>query len=234
MIIAFTGEAGSGKTTAAHMVNFIANDFSFKDYYWSTGDRYLNEESVVPTIKFLAKLHKVTNSLYPNNSIYDDIVAYSANYNFKFYEPRGFADKLKKAASIITGESLHKFYDVTIKDTVMPIFNGRYTYRSFLQKLATEACRDNLHNDIWVDALLQKYTGLENLVIYDLRFDNEARRIRELDGFIIKLEGRNSENKNDHVSERGIANGWVDVTIKNDMDKETLYNQLTQVLKELL
>ncbi len=50
--------------------------------------------------------------------------------------------------------------------------------RRFLQVLGTEAVRDNLGADSWVEALDMKRNGIEDVVIPDVRFENEAHYIQ--------------------------------------------------------
>lgn len=85
------------------------------------------------------------------------------------------------------------------------------TYREFLQKLGTEAMRDGLHTNVWVNALFADYktvipvndehfdhinTGhyklkhdvsLPNWIITDMRFPNEMEAVKEREGITIRV-----------------------------------------------
>lgn len=66
-----------------------------------------------------------------------------------------FAHKLKEIASLLTGFPVEFFEDQSLKDIKM---NGwEMTSREFMQKLGTEAIRNNLHEDAWVNALMSEY-----------------------------------------------------------------------------
>jgi hypothetical protein len=85
------------------------------------------------------------------------------------------------------------------------------TGRVLLQTLGTEWGREMIDQDIWVkamrhiltDAMFQEYRPV---VIDDLRFENEAKMIRELNGEIWHVERRSFTPANDnHVSEAGVT-----------------------------
>jgi hypothetical protein len=85
------------------------------------------------------------------------------------------------------------------------------TYRQFLQNLGTEAMRDGLHTNVWVNALFADYhpapnksmdesfmeqfvTGSSairytypNWIITDMRFPNEMKAVEEREGITIRV-----------------------------------------------
>lgn len=52
------------------------------------------------------------------------------------------------------------------------------SFRTFLQRLATDAVRMNLHPCSWINSTLSDYTSKEFWVITDTRFENEVNAIR--------------------------------------------------------
>ncbi len=85
------------------------------------------------------------------------------------------------------------------------------TGRVLLQTLGTEWGREMIDQDIWVkamrhiltDAMFEEYRPV---VIDDLRFENEAKMIRELHGEIWHVERRSYTPANDnHISEAGVT-----------------------------
>jgi len=54
----------------------------------------------------------------------------------------------------------------------------RMTPRIFLQKLATDAVRENLHSCSWINSTLADYNPKELWVITDTRFENEINAIK--------------------------------------------------------
>jgi hypothetical protein len=85
---------------------------------------------------------------------------------------------------------------------------AQLTIRGFLQRYGTEAHRDVFGEDFWLDAALP-LAGLPDdqdylsalYVVTDVRFRNEAERIDELNGFVARVIGPESET-GDHPSER--------------------------------
>ena len=74
-------------------------------------------------------------------------------------------------------------------------FSETRTYRQLLQCLGM-GFRDSVHEDIWIDALFgrdynkiirQFNVGIDCWIIDDLRFINEFEKIKQLNGYVIKL-----------------------------------------------
>lgn len=58
--------------------------------------------------------------------------------------------------------------------------------RWVLQYFATQICRDNFHNDIWVASLENKIRNInDRIVISDCRFNNEIAAVKKLNGKIL-------------------------------------------------
>jgi hypothetical protein len=109
------------------------------------------------------------------------------------FEIKKFAGKLKEIASILTGVPVHKWEDQEFKNEKMPEDWGM-TYREFLQRLGTEAMRDGLHKDIWVNSLFSDYKPQKmseynpsRWIITDTRFPNEFKAIKERGGLMLKV-----------------------------------------------
>lgn len=124
---------------------------------------------------------------------------------------KSFANKLKRIASILTGIPTKDFEKEDVKNHLMPKEwdkpNEVMTYRGFLQKLGTEAMRDTLHPNIWVNALFSTFKDNrigyvatpftpvaeveigdeDNWIITDVRFPNEFEAIKERGGLNIRV-----------------------------------------------
>lgn len=90
------------------------------------------------------------------------------------WQIKKFAYKLKQIVSLLTGipvEDLEKqevkdwvlgpeWYTFISLDEVLKNGGGRrpYTVRELLQRIGTEAMRDQIHKDVWVNALFSDYT----------------------------------------------------------------------------
>jgi hypothetical protein len=89
----------------------------------------------------------------------------------KNWEIKKFAGKLKTIASILTGIPEEKFEDEDYKKknlkrewwTTCDEGWQPMTVRELLQKLGTDALRNGLHENVWVNALMQEYRKTTNL-----------------------------------------------------------------------
>lgn len=104
------------------------------------------------------------------------------------YMRMAFADPLKAAvAGLFNIPQAQAFSDN--KDQVLPHWN--LTLRDVLQRFGTEAMRGNFGTDFWVERWLAEFNALppeQLVVITDLRFPNEATRVREMGGRVIHIK----------------------------------------------
>jgi len=177
------------------------------------------------------------------------------------WEVKKWAGKLKAIASMLTGIPQEKFEDQEFKKTFLNAdwaetgYNETtekhwlkpMTVRDFLQRLGTDAIRDGLHTNAWVNALMSDYTptqvqwsdgplgGYEdgpmpNWIITDTRFPNEAQAIKDAGGLIIRVDRPGVKPINDHPSEVGL-DGWkFDYKIANVSDLKALTGTVEMIL----
>jgi hypothetical protein len=107
-----------------------------------------------------------------------------------------FADSLKDAASSIFGWERHLLEGDTdesraFRETPDKFWTNRlgydFTPRRALQTLGTEACRDVFNTNIWIYSLERKLLKHKNVVVADVRFDNEIDFIRTMRGFVVRV-----------------------------------------------
>ena len=167
------------------------------------------------------------------------------------WEIKKYAGKLKQIASLLTGVPAEKFEDQEFKQKHMGL-QWKMTYREFLQKLGTEAMRDGLHTNVWVNALFADYkakwvpTGdsvaeedvsLEkeypNWIITDMRFPNELEAVEEREGITIRVTRPVKKSKNTprlHPSETALDKAEFDYEIINDGSIEDLIKKVREIL----
>jgi hypothetical protein len=144
---------------------------------------------------------------------------------------------------MLTGIPIEMFEDQEFKKMNMPdewrVHGMPMTYREFLQKLGTDALRNGLHDDVWVNALMADYKppkmdqyNPSNWVITDVRFPNEARAIRKKEGMLIRVERPGVKPINDHPSEIGLDHWKFDYRIANASDLIALKASIEIILKE--
>lgn len=152
------------------------------------------------------------------------------------WEVKKFAGKLKEIAELLTGVPKINFEDQEFKKQTMPDQWGM-TYRDFLQKLGTEAMRNGLHENVWVNALFSDYTTFEgqlpNWIITDTRFPNELQAAKLHKAITIKVI-RDSGNTVGtlHSSETALDdfNDW-DYIIDNNGSIEELKAKVMSILE---
>ena len=186
-------------------------------------------------------------------------------------EIKKFAGKLKQTASLLTGIPIEKFEDQEFKKQYMPEeWNSfvsvdfpemtgeeikdsdsilvettykRMTYREFLQRLGTEAMRDGLHENVWVNALFADYVETEsifrgkviekdplpNWIITDMRFPNEMKAVVERGGLTIKVV-RPGVLVGTHASEIALDDSEFNYEIENNGTIKDLIEKVKQIL----
>lgn len=108
----------------------------------------------------------------------------------------------------------------------------KLTPRLLMQLIGTECVRTIIHPNAWVNALFADYNSDKKWVITDTRFPNEANRIKELGGVMVRIE--RPENcgmvVSNHESETALDNYDFDIVITNDGTIEDLINQINEKL----
>lgn len=237
MIIGISGKIGSGKDTVATIIQYLTHSGKYDSF-----QSFLN---------------------------------YSIKEN-SGWEVKKFAKKLKEIVSILTGIPIEKFEDQEFKksylgeewsylisdkfyDTIhtkesleineIEHLAVPYTVREFLQRVGTNALRDKIHEDVWVNALFSEYKFLDdskrvsmgniidysncpfpNWLISDLRFQNEFNAIKIRKGLCIRIN-RNINNKSNHPSEISLDHieNW-DYVLNNNGSIEELIEEVRKML----
>lgn len=172
-----------------------------------------------------------------------------------------FAKPLKDACSVIFGwprELLEGDTALSRKWREEPDafwsekFGKEFSPRLALQLMGTEAGRNVFHKDVWVISLLNRAKG-KDVVVTDVRFQNEIKYIQDNGGLIIRVK-RGDEPKwyNDlltmkttvkrqlFMQEVGIHQSewdWIgsdfDYVIENDGTINDLGNKVNEVLQSI-
>ncbi len=187
-LIGISGKIGSGKDTFAELIKII-----------------------------------VSNPYFSNETVEHYLRTPNPNVQKTEWSVRKFAGKLKEVASLLTGIPVYKFEDQEFKKTFLDSeWNTWYpnqdrsepmTVREFLQKLGTDAMRDGLHTNTWVNATFANFNYYSKWLITDVRFPNEAAAIIEKGGLLIRIN-RNSDT-GDHPSETSLDNYPFEIVIDN-------------------
>lgn len=175
------------------------------------------------------------------------------------FQIKGFADKLRQVASLLTGIPAEDMKRQEVKAIEGGIEWDNMTLRTFLQKLGTDAIRDGLHVNSWCNALMCDYNPLyeenhfqklariqglpdalqyhpeyPNWLITDCRFPNELESITSRGGICIRIvRPDNPYSKSDHISETAL-DGVELVTIINDESLEQLRMRVKEVFDPIV
>ncbi len=153
MIIGINGKIGSGKDTVGKIIQYLTSE---------CGDS--NSSRHRTYAEFLKRGGGSNLRNFDQHYVSD-------------WEVKKFAGKLKTTASLLTGIDVEKFEDQEFKKTFLgqewdyiEYMNNsprgsitKMTIRELLQKLGTEAMRDGLHTNVWVNALFADYVPISDI-----------------------------------------------------------------------
>ena len=169
------------------------------------------------------------------------------------FENKKFADKLKDIVCMLIGCTREQLEDREFKEKELgeewrQYFNDDYdlvcekestfssllTPRKLLQLFGTEAGRQVIHNNIWVNALFADYDTSSNYdsnwIITDVRFPNECQAIKDRGGIVIKIN-RDSDVVDNHSSETALDNyDGFDFVVDNNGSIDDLTNNLIKII----
>ena len=140
-----------------------------------------------------------------------------------------FADGLKNMLRVIglTKEQI----DGNEKEIPLDLLCGR-TPRYAMQMLGTEYGRNLIGQDIWVNIWAKEVRESTcSVVVDDVRFPNEFNKVKELNGYTVKIIRPGYGPLNNHPSETSLENVHYDMTVHNDGTKEGLYQYTETLLK---
>lgn len=165
------------------------------------------------------------------------------------FERLAFADPLKKSVAALLDipysqidrmkNNPHAVLTLAVKQSVYvsgaPTANmvseqKNITMRQFLQRYGTEAHRELFGTDFWIDLTLpvQGYYPGRAIVVTDVRFDNEAARVRQLGGVVWAVERDGLPSGDTHASE--IIDFPIDYVVKNNGTFDELFAGVEEAL----
>ena len=151
-------------------------------------------------------------------------------YNFTRY---AFGDPVKEVCRILFGFTDNQLYGNTKEEMT----NLGITPRRAFQVIGTEFGRKEMHNlipelqiengNLWIEIFKRVCSSKNNIVITDVRFQNEANAIKSKGGKIIMIESKYAK-KDEHESEQ--IKVEYDYLIKNNGTKDELYDQIKKTI----
>lgn len=261
MIISLSGRMGSGKDTVGKIIqnlttpkptrlkeNEFGNSYREPDGSWAVHE----EKSPFVIKKWATALRKVSAILLGMDEQFlytDEFKAMTLPDCWWYYQFIEAGGNNKKTISIqewkLLNDNQKQWWSL-----------HQMTGRDFLQKLGTDAIRNGLHENTWVNALMSEYDlkniiGKEgnivinktdtwreipkNWIITDTRFPNELAAVKERGALTIRVERNNGTRAidiNPHPSETALDNSDFDYTIENDGTIEDLVNMVKLILQK--
>ena len=240
-LIGISGKIGSGKDTVGEIIRFLwdikntefGHSLEVKDFIEAPND--VDSSNPYQIKKFAGKLK--------------DIACLLIGCTREQLEDREFKEKELGEEWIkyrIITKGLPNYYVSTLEDAKNHVRhkNQRYvkvnlTPRLLLQLLGTEAGREIIHPQIWVNALFADYKTLgfgdgnasvlefPNWIITDVRFPNEANIIKEKGGIMIRINrGKQCGSCENQFTSKGDcpnceSGNWVYGNIDSNHPSET-------------
>lgn len=242
-LIGISGKIGSGKDTVGNIIRFLTlpEEFSKRnadiiadmEYNW-----YCAKKSNWQIKKFAGKLKQIVSILtgipiadLEKQEVKDSLLGEEWWYHKHFAEIKPFSKELLRLWG---------------KESVF-----KPTVRQLLQEIGTEAGRDIIHPNIWVNALFADYVPFattagvkanfrekSNWIITDVRFFNEVQAIKNRGGVVIRVnrkeyveyQGKIVEAFDAHPSETALDDykDW-DYVIDNNGTIEELVEKVKQL-----
>lgn len=147
-----------------------------------------------------------------------------------------FAKPVKEALVALTGLSINHFTDIELKEKQIPGLKEGVTPRILMQKMATDFIREMIDPDFFVWRMKQMVSNNsdEEIVIDDIRFENEAEFIRKNGGKIFHLVGEIDPVTKEitHKSEFGIKVQSEDYVVERQSSVELNALEISKLLED--
>lgn len=145
-----------------------------------------------------------------------------------------FAAPIRSFVASLLGATLDEL-EIEKEDPIA-LLDG-VTPRHMMQTLGTEWGRELIHPELWLRSWRMRYQrylyiGVD-VVVSDVRFDNEARIIEQLGGVVVQIVRPGLPDADSHISETPLPENLIHGYLYNDSDMETLQQRVTDMLTTL-
>lgn len=243
-IILLAGEARAGKDTSADCIQTILNDFNI------THDRAFFAEALKESAKAVFMMND--DHVYGHLKEVEDVFLLDGGQMFALtleqlirghlsFIPSRMKDcTIAEIAERITTEMCRaiqsKGRPLTASTTLAD--NKKYIVspRQMMQWWGTEAVRVGAYENAWIDSVQAKIdkSDARVFIISDTRFDNEAEQITKNNlpnkALCIRVHRGEKVKVNQHVSEAGISDHFVNYEVTNNGSITDLTEKLQDIL----
>lgn len=221
MVIGISGRLGSGKDTVGEIIQYLtgvdANGKFSKGLNWSHTSSFEIKKFAGMLKYFASRLTGIPVEYFEDQDFKKTVLPQCWDtYGIRFIYPGGLEDA-NLYGSFATIEEAIEFERKERKalqwgsDLKTRIDSKQMTVREFLQVLGTEAMRDGLHTNVWVNGLFADYKAMPNKtmdesfmeqfvtgssairytypnwIITDMRFPNEIAAVELREGITIRV-----------------------------------------------
>lgn len=246
LIIGLSGQKASGKDLSANIIDYIVKlnirNANYKD--WLLYDISKKDKTINTVTHFANPLKEFISGLFDINIEFFNDRRFKDELYIKLYEHTkrlcigrdSFITKeqaIENKYMIIDTEKLNRLplsYYMTLPNMCIKI-------RTLLQYIGTDIGRNMIDNNLWINLVVRKINEISDkyklCIIPDIRFYNEANIIKQLGGYVIKINRDIEENKKDiHISENE-NNIKYDYEVNNNSTKFSLFYQLFTIIDKI-
>jgi hypothetical protein len=222
-IIGMYGNAGVGKDTIADIITDIQSKYHkvrFGDYVRDIVNFVFGVQR--DEMETTEQKNKEIPNKYIEKSILKERLMFMIKYIIgEIEDEEETNEKIDMMISVLTNDYDDDYYEFIPK-----------TVRQAMQLTGTECFRELYGNDVFIKKLFNDYKN-QNIVISDLRFEDECKAVKEHGGIIFYVGRRSIVNNDKHVSESGINMDNADIHIFNNYSMDALKDNIRSILQIL-
>jgi hypothetical protein len=207
-LIGISGKIKSGKNTLAHIIQYLNSPIQQElNIPYNNDIDYTYNSSQWEQKSFATKLKQILSILTGIN--FEELETQEGKS--KYLEKEWWVYKNLDLKKYITQNEYNNLIDS--KKSYYELYKP--TYREYLQMIGTDLFREQLHPDVWINSLFCDYKPIDkdkkypSWIINDVRFINEANKIKELGGIVIRINReRICECGNETMKESKLDKGF--------------------------
>lgn len=148
-----------------------------------------------------------------------------------------FASRLKVSCYFLFGWAgirMEEYYERSstrhLKEEILPAI-GKTPRQIWIEYgMAMRA----IHEDIWIDLMFEQYSRHRFLAIADLRFPNEAKRLRDLGAVLVRVDNPGVRTTDD-VADNALAGftDWDHVIVNTPGDPQGMRSQVNSIVDRM-
>lgn len=265
MIIGISGKIGSGKDTVGKIIQYLTSEskltekdkcFAFIKLNYDIKGYHNSKFEIKKFADYLKDIvcglinctrEQLEDPVFKNTELGEEWIKYSYATGFWSHSDNNPSHKMMDSVQCTKEE-----YKAELKVNWQTAYKVVYTPRVLLQYIGTELFRNQILNNIWVNALMSKYLPIDdsmrasmgnvldysdciypNWIITDTRFPNELQAIKDRGGISIRVSrgiATAKELETQHESETALDTATFNYLIDNNGTIEELIEKVKEIL----